>query len=115
MHIQRTCKTQYHKTLIEGSKNPFFQFLQEFIEDDENDTYINDDEAYEIIPKNLIEIYKKYCRDNDINKMDNGMSIKSKLLRINESCYKRIDNKRYYVLTSEEIISFLKTNKLYKE
>ena len=114
-HIQRTCKTQYHKTLIEGSKNPFFQFLQEFIEDDENDSYINDDEGYEITPKKLIEIYKKYCRDNDINKMDNGMSIKSKLLRINESCYKRIDNKRYYVLTSQEIISFLKTNKLYKE
>lgn len=114
-HVQRTNKTQYHQLLVEGSKNPFFQFLQEFIEDDEYNTYINDDGAYEIMPKKIVDIYKKYCRDNDINKMDNGMSIKNKLLRINDKCYKRIDNKRYYVLTEAEIINFLKVNKLYKD
>jgi len=114
-HIQKNQKTEFHQLLVDSGTNPFYQFIQDFIEDNNNDNYIVDNDKYIIQPKEFIDLYKKYCKDNDINKMDNGISIKMKMKKINTNIYKKHDNKWNYIFNQEEVKNHLIYNKLYTE
>ena len=109
---QRECKTDFHKILLVNSVPSTYQYLQDKCDDDDED---NLDTILEIQPKELLNELKTYCNENNMNCSENGQSLKLKLLKIDNSCYKRKNYKWYYVLEKTKVIDYLKRNKLYIE
>ncbi len=114
---QKENKTKFHKLLENNSKNIFYPFLQELVEDldDLDGEEINEEQTLiNIKPKELISKYKRYCVNNACRNYESGKSIKLKLLKINPHCHKKIKNISMYVLDINECILYLKNNKLYE-
>jgi len=116
---QKENRTQFHKLLVDNSKDSFLSFIQEFIEDEDtlDDCGYLQENSNDIVisPKDLNSLYKKYCRDEAINCFETGKSIKRKLLNIDPKCHKKIENKSKYKFNKNNIIEYLKNNKLYEE
>ena len=116
---QKENRTKFHKLLVDNSKDSFYSFIQEFTEDIENledNEYLSENKEDIIIsPKDINNIYKKYCRDNNIQSYETGKSIKRKLLTIDIKSHKKIDNKSKYKLNINLVMKYLKDNNLYEE
>lgn len=112
---QKNSKTDFHNILSNVSKNPFYDFLQDIVEMDENfeSMYLDINNSYIVPPKDFNARYKKYCSDLDISYMENGKTIKMKLQKISNGIHTKINNKSSYKFTKTQIINYLKVNNYY--
>ncbi len=114
-YYQKNCKTEFHKLLNNTSQNPFYEFLQDLVEND-----IEEFEKYKesiiIQPKDLIQKYKRYCIDNTLSMGDTGKSILLKMGKMGNLKNKIAEfNKWYYLINPTNTIKWLKDNKQYRQ
>lgn len=116
--FQKNNKTTLHLNLLDNSKNPFYSFLQEFVENIEYHNYFLDEEDNNYIkikPKELINKYKLYCNNNSLDSFESGKSIKFKLKQIDLNIHKKINNISSYYFKKDSIIDYLKRTKKYED
>ncbi len=116
-------KTIFHQLLVEDSKNPFFQFLQNTVEDEnlrkkiekinEKNNILPIDGFTIIQPKDLLGLYSRFCSEEKHKDLDTGKGIKFKLMKIDSQVYKKLNNKNHYKLNNNKIIEYLKKHKYY--
>jgi len=112
--------TAFHKLLMQTSINPFYTFLQNYIELAATTIYDPQIERepfpLKLRPEDLITKYNNYCVSNNLSNHENSKSIKMKLLQIDENCYRvyKVGQKTHkgYILNSKIIIDYLKDNNL---
>jgi len=107
--MKQQFKTNYHKILENVSKHPFYTFLNEYLEEEE-------EEIIYIKPKDILFKYNYYCRSNKINNTETGKSIKIKLLLFDDTIYKKVnwDGGRswFYVINKTQLLNYLENQKL---
>lgn len=120
---QRENKNEFHKLLVEDSKNPFYEFLQNMIEDNtlqEKIQRINSSNGilpivdFTIIqPKNFLALYSHYCSEEKVKEFESGKGIKFKMMKIDNMVYKKLNNKNHYKIDNKRFIAYLKKHKYY--
>ena len=98
-----------------NSKSPFYEFLQDFIEDKKYES----DHIIKIKPVDFNEKWKCYCCETNIKNGENGKTIKNKLLIMDINVYGRElddDNSsvRLFLLNKDKIINYLKKHNYYE-
>lgn len=121
-HHQKNNKTKYHKSLLNTSKEPFYEFFYEEILHhpevavDEELSEINEERTFKTtINIKPIDFYEKWCMWLSQNKMkntENSKTIRNKLTLIDDEVYSRIDNIRYYSLDRKKCLDYLSVNHL---
>jgi len=116
-------KTEFHKLLVEDSKNPFYEFLQNVIEDTTLQKKIqrinSSNDILPIVdftiiqPKNFLALYSHYCSEEKVKEFESGKSIKFKMMKIDNTVYKKINNKNHYKIDNVRFIAYLKKHKYY--
>lgn len=114
---QKNSKTSFHQILVNTSKNPFYDFLQDMVENTDSffNIHYNNNNKYIIQPKDFNTNYSKYCRDNDLSNLENGKTIKMKLQKIKSNVHTKFNNKSSYIFSKNEILQYLKDNKYYTD
>lgn len=121
-HHQKNNKTKYHLSLVNTSKEPFYEFFYDEIlhhpEDavDEELSAINEERIFKkTIYIKPFDFYDKWCgwlRENNMKNTENSKTIKNKLLLIDNEVYGRKDNDRYYILDRQKCLDYLRVNNL---
>lgn len=104
----RNNKTDFQKVIESNSIPTFYEFLQDFIENNDNEEII-------IKPKELFDNYKRFCNQNTYNINENGKSIKLKLTLIDMNVYKKVSNINNYVIKKSVFVNYMKSKKYWSE
>lgn len=111
---QKNNKTNFHQSLMVNSKNPFWEFVQEFIEDEQhgNNNIIN------VSPKDFMTEWKQWARNAEMKDGENGKSIKNKLIIVDNDVYKKIaddsNSRRWkYCIDKTKFINYMKKHNYY--